>query len=126
MIVHVGSSLCREGTSAMTCCMTSQVSSSHLSLIFLFPFQASAFTSTRSPGFKFTAPIFLSYYHFCWHASAVDWACTSHRVLLNLSLTEATYTSTLLAEASLMGASLLPMVGKTKSTGSLCCRPNIK
>ena len=39
---------------------TSQVSSSHLSLIFLFPFQASAFTSTRSPGFKFTAPIFLS------------------------------------------------------------------
>ena len=39
---------------------TSQVSSSHLSLIFLFPFQASTFTSTRSPGFKFTAPIFLS------------------------------------------------------------------
>ena len=37
-----------------------QVSSSYLSLIFLFPFQASAFTSTRSPGFKFTAPIFLS------------------------------------------------------------------
>ena len=36
------------------------ISSSHLSLIFLFPFQASAFTSTRLPGFKFTALIFLS------------------------------------------------------------------
>ena len=68
---------------------TSQVSSSHLSLIFLFPFQASTFTSTRSPGFKFTAPIFLLYYHFCQHASVVDWACASHRALLNLSLTEA-------------------------------------
>ena len=43
----------------MICHDTSQVSSSHLSLIFLFPFQASAFTSTRSPGFKFTVPIFL-------------------------------------------------------------------
>ena len=41
-------------------CTTSQVSSSHLSLIFLFPFLASVFTSTRSPGFKFTVPIFLS------------------------------------------------------------------
>ena len=31
----------------MICWTTSQVSSSHISLIFLFPFQASAFTSTR-------------------------------------------------------------------------------
>ena len=40
MTIHVGSSLCRRGTSAMICHTTSQVSSSHLSLIFLFPFQA--------------------------------------------------------------------------------------
>ena len=39
-------------------CTTSQVSSSHLSLIFLFPFQASTFTSTRLPGFKFTVHLF--------------------------------------------------------------------
>ena len=56
----------------------------------------------------------------------VDWACASHRELLNLSLTEATYTSTLLAEASLVGASLLPMVGEMKLTGSLGHHPNIK
>ena len=48
------------GMSAMIWHTTSQVSSSHLSLILLFPFQASAFTITRLPGFKFTAPIFLS------------------------------------------------------------------
>ena len=47
------------GGHIMICHDTSQVSSSHLSLIFLFPFQASTFTSTRSPGFKFVAPIFL-------------------------------------------------------------------
>ena len=33
-------------------------------------------------------------------ASAVDWACTSHRVVLNLTCMEATYTSTCLVEAS--------------------------
>ena len=49
----------QQGTSATICHNTSQVSSSHLSLIFLFPFQVSAFTSTRLPGFKFMAPIFL-------------------------------------------------------------------
>ena len=48
-----------EGMSVIIWCTTSQVSFSHLSLIFLFPLKASAFTSTRSPGFKFTAPIFL-------------------------------------------------------------------
>ena len=42
----------------MTCHDTSQVSSSHISIIFLFPFQASAFTSTRSPGFKFHGAYF--------------------------------------------------------------------
>ena len=115
-----------EGTSAAIWCTTSQVSSSHLSLIFLFPFQASAFTSTRLPGFKFTVPIFLLYYCFCLHASAIDWACASCRAVLNLSHTEATYTSTCLAEASLVGASLLHMVGKTKSTRNLGCHPNIK
>ena len=55
--ICVASSLCRNSTSALICCDTSQVSSSHLSLIFLFPFQASTFTSTRSPGFKFMVPI---------------------------------------------------------------------
>ena len=73
-----------------------------LSLIFLFPLKASAFTSTRSPGFKFTAPIFL-----------FAWACASYRAVLNLSHMEATYSYTCLAEASLVGASLLQMVGKT-------------
>ena len=67
----------------------------------------------RSPGFKFTAPIFLSY-HFCWHASATDWACTSHRAVLNVSCMEATYTSICLAEASLKGALLLLIVGEDK------------
>ena len=85
-----------------------------------------AFTSTRSPGFRFTAPIFLLYYHFCWHASMVDWACASNRAVLKLSLTEAMYMSTCLAETSLMGASLLPTVGKTKLTQSLGHHPNIK
>ena len=50
----------KEGMSAAICHTTFQVSSSHLSLIFLFPFQVSAFTSTRLPGFKFNVPIFLS------------------------------------------------------------------
>ena len=50
----------QEGTSVAICRDTSQVSSSHLSLIFLFPFQASAFTNTRLPGFKFTVPTFRS------------------------------------------------------------------
>ena len=50
---------------------TSQVSSSHLSLMFLFPLKASAFTSTRSPGFKFTVHLsvivpFLSVCLHCW------------------------------------------------------------
>ena len=47
-------------------------------------------------------------------------------VVINLSYMEATYTSTCLVEASLMGAMLLPMVGKTKLTGSLGCHLNIK
>ena len=50
----------------------SHVCSSLLSLIFLFPLEPSAFTSTRLPGFRFMVPIFLSLYHFCWHASAVN------------------------------------------------------
>ena len=41
-------------------CTTSHVSSSYLSLIFLFPLKASAFTKTRSPGFSSMAPIFQS------------------------------------------------------------------
>ena len=50
----------KEGMSVMIWCTTSQVSSSYLSLIFLFPLKASAFTSMRLPGFKFTVPIFQS------------------------------------------------------------------
>ena len=57
---------------------------------------------------------------------AIDWACASHRVVLNLSCIETTYSSTCLMEASLMGASLLPMVGKTKLTRSLGHHLNIK
>ena len=48
-----------KGLSVVIWCATSQVSSSHLSLIFLFPLKASTFTSTRWPGFKFTVLIFL-------------------------------------------------------------------
>ena len=78
-------------------------------------------------GFKFTAPIFLSLYHFCQcMPPLIDWACASHRAVLNLSQMVATYSSTCLVEASLMGALLLPMVGKKKSTGSLGLRLNIK
>ena len=44
----------------------------------------------------------------------------------SIGLTEVTYTSTLMAKASLMGASLLPMVGKMKLTGILGCHPNIR
>ena len=55
MTFHVGSSLCKRGQlSVAIWCATSQVSSSHLPLIFLFPLKASASTSMRSPGFKFT------------------------------------------------------------------------
>ena len=49
-----------KGTSVMIWCTTSWGSSSHQSLIFLFPWKASAFTKTRSPGFRFMAPIFWS------------------------------------------------------------------
>ena len=90
---HVGLSLHKRECLLQPDAPPPMVSSSHLSLIFLFPLEASAFTSTRSPVFKFMAPIFLTYYHFCQHASAVNWACTSHRVILNLSQMEATYLS---------------------------------
>ena len=58
--IHAGLSLRRRAHQLRFCHDTSQVSSSHQSLIFLFPFQAFAFTGTRSPGFRFTAPTFLS------------------------------------------------------------------
>ena len=58
MTIPVGLSLHRRAHQLQFVVDTSQVSSSHLSLIFLFPFQASAFTSTRSPGFKFTNTYF--------------------------------------------------------------------
>ena len=41
-----------KGISITIWCTTSWGSSSHLSLIFLFPLKASAFTKTRSPGFR--------------------------------------------------------------------------
>ena len=47
-----------KGMSVTIWCTTPQGFSSHLSLIFLFPWKASAFTMTRSPGFKSTVPIF--------------------------------------------------------------------
>ena len=50
----------QEETSVTIWCTTLHVSSSHLSLIFLFPLKASAFTKTRSPGFRFMTPIFQS------------------------------------------------------------------
>ena len=51
-------------------------------------------------------------FYFCQYASALNWACASCRVIHNLSKMEATYLPTCLAEASLVGASVLPMVGK--------------
>ena len=47
-----------EGMSVMTWCTTSWGLSSHLSLIFLFPWRTSALTKTRSPSFNPMAPIF--------------------------------------------------------------------
>ena len=47
-----------EGMSVTIWCTTSWGLSSHLSLIFLFPWKASALTRTRSPDFKPMAPIF--------------------------------------------------------------------
>ena len=49
-----------EGTSVVIWHITSWGLSSHLSLIFLFPWKASALTRTRSPGFRPTVPIFES------------------------------------------------------------------
>ena len=48
----------QEGMSVMIWCTTSHVSSSHLSLIFLFPLKVSAFPKTRLPGFSSMVPIF--------------------------------------------------------------------
>ena len=47
-----------KGMSVAIWCTTSYGSSSHLSFIFLFSLMASAFTKTRSPGFRSMAPIF--------------------------------------------------------------------
>ena len=102
----------KEGTSVMIWLATLHASSSHLSLIFLFPLKASAYTKTRSPGFRFAAPIFWSWYSFCHWASAIDWAWTSQRAALSWSWTVATYSSTCLAEVPLMGTSVLLNVGK--------------
>ena len=71
-------------------CTTTWGLSSHLSLIFLFPWKVSVFTRMRSPGFKPMAPIFQSYYCFCPWAYAVDWASASWRVALKWSLTVVT------------------------------------
>ena len=49
-----------EAMSVVIWCTTSWGSSSYLSLIFLFPWKVSAFTKTRSPGFRSTVPIFWS------------------------------------------------------------------
>ena len=64
--------------------------------------KTAAFTSTRLPGFKFAVPVFLLY-HFCRHASTTDWACASHRAVLNLPHMETMYSSIHLVEASLGG-----------------------
>ena len=63
-----------KGMSIMIWCTTSWGLSSHLSLIFLFPWKASALSRMRSPDFKPMAPILQSYYCFCLWASAIDWA----------------------------------------------------
>ena len=101
-----------EGMSVMIWCTTLWGSSSHLSLIFLFPWKASAFTKTRSPGFRSTTPIFQLQYCFCLWVSTVDWTWASCRVVLHQSQTVATYLSTHLAEAPLLQASVLLKVGK--------------
>ena len=49
-----------EGMSVTIWCTTSWGPSSHLSLVFLFPWKVSAFTKTKSPGFRSMAPIFWS------------------------------------------------------------------
>ena len=60
MTFCIGPSLLKRGCLLQSDATTSHVSSSHLSLISIFPLKASAFTTTRSPGFRFTAPIFQS------------------------------------------------------------------
>ena len=92
-----------EGMSVMIWCTTSWGLSSHLCLIFFFPWKASTFTNARLPGFKFTVPIFQSWYHFCHWASAVDWAWAFWRAGLSQSWTVTTYSSTCLVEAPLLG-----------------------
>ena len=126
LTIHVGSSL-RRRAELQFVIPPSQVSS-HLSLIFLFPFQASAFTSTRSPGFRFTVPIFLLQTAFVRCASVVDWACTSPQGAPPIGLSQMLHkVSTFLAEASLMwGLIAANNVGKTKLTGSLGHHPNIR
>ena len=128
MTFHAASSLCRRGHLLQFHAPPPKSLLPTYPLIFLFPFQASAFTSTRSPGFKFTAPIFLS-------CSTVS-VCMLLHCQLGLHLPQGSpqsipyasyvHVHTCLAEASLMGASLLPMVGKTRSTRSLGLHPNIK
>ena len=56
MTIHVGLPLCKRGCQLLFDASPPKVSTSHLSLIFLFPFQASALTNMRLPGFKFTVP----------------------------------------------------------------------
>ena len=52
MNFHTWSFTSYEGTSVMIWCTTSWGLSSHLSLIFLFPWKASALTRMRQPGFQ--------------------------------------------------------------------------
>ena len=101
-----------EEMSVTIWCTTSWGLSSHLSLIFLFPWKVSAFTKTRLPGFRSMVPIFQLYYCFCHWASAVDWSWASWRVALNGLWTVAMYSFSYLVEAPLMGASVLLKVGK--------------
>ena len=102
-------------------------SSSHLSLIFLFPFQASTFTSTQvarfqihSAYFSVIVPLFVS-----MPLQSIGPVPPSGCSLISLSQMLCRYPLSW-QKASLMGALLLPTVGKTKLTGSLGHHPNIK
>ena len=83
-----------------------------LSLIFFFPLKASTFTSSRSPGFRFEVPIFSCSTVFVGMLLLWIGFAPPRGSVLNLSQMEAMCLSICLAVASLVAASVLPMVGK--------------
>ena len=129
MIFCVGSSLCKRDMSVTIWCTTSQVSSSHLSLIFLFPLKASAFTSMMVTRLQVHCAYFSVIVPFLFSACFLHWLglYLLHRAVVNLSCMDAMYTSTCLVEASLMGASLLSQWwGRQNEPGVWGLYPNIK